>query len=254
MRKTYIFLQARTSSTRLPQKVLKPLLNKEMILHQLQRVSRSKMVDKVILLTSNLKEDDKLANIVSQEGFDIYRGSHEDVLGRFYECAIDMNLDDDDTIVRVTGDCPVHDHRVIDELINAFYESNAEYISNCREPFVIYPDGLDAEVFSVATLKKSALNAKKTSQREHVTPYMYNSGLFKALHLKKEPLYSNWRLTVDEERDFKLIENIYNHFGNNSFSFEDIIEYLTNNPHLLSINQNIIRNEGYLKSLKEDDE
>ena len=243
-------LQARTDSTRLPQKVLKPILDKPMIIHQLERTSKSKLIDKLILVTSSENSDDRLSQVVTNSGFDVYRGDKNNVLKRFFDALNKFNLKSDDIIVRVTGDCPLHDATIIDEAILSFQNSKCDYLANCIEP--IYPDGLDVEVFNYQSLREAYLNATKNSQKEHVTPYIRDSGLFVTKNLQKKPIYSNWRLTVDEPRDFELIEKIYNYFGDNQFSFEDIVKYIELNPKILEINSSINRNEGYIKSLEED--
>ena len=123
MSRVYGFLQARSSSTRLPNKVLKPILNKAMIIHELERVSKSRLIDELILLTSSDKSDDELAYVVKSSGFRVYRGDLDDVLGRFFHCAKELGLEDNDIIVRLTGDCPLHDSDIIDSLISDFKDS-----------------------------------------------------------------------------------------------------------------------------------
>ena len=249
-RKVVAFLQARTDSTRFPKKVLKSLLGKPMIIHELERVNKSKFIDELILLTSLEGTDDELVNIVNDYGYKIFRGSKDNVLERFYKCSQELKLNDDDIVVRLTGDCPVHDAIIIDELIAAFLSEECDYIANCVNP--IYPDGLDVEVFTFDALRESYKKATKLSQKEHVTPYIRDSGLFKVDHLKKEKVHENWRLTVDEPSDFIVIEKIYNHFKSNDFTFNEMVAFLENNTEILEINNGINRNEGYLKSLKED--
>ncbi|WP_434658655.1 cytidylyltransferase domain-containing protein [Sulfurimonas sp. NW9] len=249
-RKIVALLQARTDSTRLPKKVLKPLLGIPMIIHQLQRTDKSKLIDKLILLTSLEKNDDELAKTVQLFGYSVYRGSKNNVLERFYKCCNELDLKDSDIVVRLTGDCPVHDAKIIDELIDAFLIADCDYMANCVKP--IYPDGLDAEVFTFKTLKQAYYEATKISQKEHVTPYIRNSGKFKVMDLKKDIIYNNWRLTVDEPSDFTVIEKIYNHFKTNDFTFEEMILFLEHNLDILELNSEINRNEGYLKSLQED--
>ncbi|WP_373032490.1 cytidylyltransferase domain-containing protein [Sulfurovum sp.] len=249
-RKIVALLQARTDSTRLPRKVLKPLLGEPMIIQELLRVQRSLNLNQLVLLTSSETSDDELAKVVSDAGFSIFRGSKDNVLERFYKCAQELNLNDKDVIVRLTGDCPVHDAVIIDELINAFLDSDLDYMANCVSP--IYPDGLDTEVFTFDTLEKAYNGAKKLSEKEHVTPYIRESGLFKTADLKIESVHPEWRLTVDEPTDFMVIEKIYNHFGSNAFSFTDVVSYIEKNPSITEINSSINRNEGYLKSLEKD--
>lgn len=250
--KVIALLQARTDSTRLPNKVLKTILDKPMIIHQLKRTSKSKLIDRLVLLTSDEKNDDKLAQIITDNGFNIFRGDKNNVLKRFYDSIVDLNLNDNDIIVRLTGDCPLHDANIIDEAITSFVDKDCDYLANCVNP--VYPDGLDVEVFNYKSLKLSYENATLKSELEHVTPYIRNNKKLKIKNLEKEPIYSNWRLTVDEENDLKLIIKIYEYFNNTYFTFNEIVEYLKNNQHLLNINNNIKRNEGYRKSLLGDNE
>ena len=249
-RRTVALLQARTDSSRLPRKVLKTILDKPMIIYQLQRTNQSKYIDELILVTSREPSDDELASTVVQHGFDIYRGNKSNVLKRFYDALKELKLSEEDIIVRLTGDCPLHDAVVIDESIKAFINSDCDYLANSVEP--VYPDGLDVEVFNFKSLNEAYNSATLNSQREHVTPYIRDSGLFKVTNLNREPIHTNWRLTVDEESDFKLITKIYEHFNSTFFSFSEIVNFLERNQELLTINNSIQRNEGYLKSLKED--
>ena len=244
------FLQARTDSTRLPNKVLKPILGKPMIIHQLERTARSSKIDKLILLTSDELNDDKLVNIVQEHGFNLFRGSKNNVLERFYVCAKSLKLNSDDIIVRLTGDCPLHDSKIIDELIEVYQESKVDYMANCVEP--LYPDGLDAEVFSFKALEEAYKQATKTSQKEHVTPYLRESSNFISKNLEGDKIYPQWRLTVDEPSDFEVVQKIYQHFNHNKFGFKEIVIFLEQHPEIIAINSTINRNEGYLKSLKED--
>ena len=251
-RKVIALLQARTDSTRLPKKVLKTILDKPMIIHQLQRTAQSHYINQLIVVTSSEDSDNTLADTIIKYGFELYRGSKDNVLKRFYDAVESLNLLDEDIIVRLTGDCPLHDATIIDESIEAFIRADCDYLANCIHP--TYPDGLDVEVFNFKSLKIAYLNTKLTSDLEHVTPYIRNSGKFNIQNLEKEPIYNNWRLTVDEESDFNLITKIYQHFNSTLFSFDKIINFLEEHQELLTINSNIQRNEGYLKSLKEDND
>jgi spore coat polysaccharide biosynthesis protein SpsF (cytidylyltransferase family) len=242
----YGLLQARTDSTRLPKKVLKQILNQPMILHQLERTSKSKLIDKLILVTSDESNDDVLSKIVLDNSYNLFRGSKDNVLKRFFDAI--PKAEDNDIIVRLTGDCPLHDANIIDETIAELKDN--DYISNSVLP--IYPDGFDVEVFKYSALKDAYINAKLKSELEHVTPYIRNSGKFQVVNLNKTPIHSKWRLTVDELDDFDVVKNIFEHFGNNKFSFIDIVKFLEQNLHILNKNSHINRNEGYLKSLKED--
>ena len=244
------FLQARTDSTRLPNKVLKPILDKPMIIHQLERTARSSKIDKLILLTSDEPNDDKLANVVKEHGFNLFRGSKDNVLERFYLCAKSLKLNNNDIIVRLTGDCPLHDSKIIDELIEAYQNSRVDYMANCIEP--LYPDGLDVEVFSFRALQEAYHKASKSSQKEHATPYIRESSDFISKDLEGDKVYPQWRLTVDEPSDFEVVKKIYQYFNHNKFSFKEMVAFLEQHPEIIAINSTINRNEGYLKSLKED--
>lgn len=246
--KVYALLQARSDSSRLPGKVLKNILDKPMIIHQLERTSRSKLIDKLILVTSNEESDNQLAKIIQDNKYTLFRGDKNNVLKRFYDSLSTYNLDDNDIIVRLTGDCPLHDPEIIDELIEEFQNQKYDYLANCIEP--IYPDGLDVEVFNYKALKSAYKNATTLVELEHVTPYIRADKNLNIKNFKKKPLHNNWRLTVDESEDFHLISKIYKHFNSNSFSFEELISYLEANKDLLNINSHINRNEGYIKSLE----
>lgn len=249
-RKIVALLQARSDSSRLPKKVLKIILDKPMIIHQLLRTSKSKLIDTLILVTSEETSDDELVSIVKDNGFTIFRGDKKNVLKRFYDAVADKYLNDDDIIVRLTGDCPLHDSQIIDEAIESFLNLHCDYLSNSVEP--VYPDGFDVEVFTYHALKQAYAKAQKQSDLEHVTPYIRNSGEFSIKSLSKQSRYPNWRLTVDETKDFELVSKIFEYFGSNDFRFDDIVTLLEHNQELLLINNNIQRNEGYIKSIKEE--
>jgi len=139
--KIFALLQARTDSTRLPRKVLRDILKKPMIIHQLERTTKSKYIDKLLLLTSEENSDDELSRVVENYGFIVYRGNKNNVLERFFKSVEKYNLSNDDILVRLTGDCPLHDSTIIDESIKAFIKGEYDYLSNCVSP--VYPDGLD---------------------------------------------------------------------------------------------------------------
>ena len=134
-------LQARVSSTRLPGKVLKPILGRPMLARQIERLKRCRALDKLVVATSHGVDDDPLARLCQDEGLSCYRGSLDDVLDRYYQCAL---LNEADHVARLTGDCPLADPALIDSLVEFYLESGADYASNCRPPTL--PDGLDAEL------------------------------------------------------------------------------------------------------------
>ncbi len=245
-----IVVQARMGSTRLPGKVLKEVDGKPLIVYLLDRIKLVKNAQKIILATTTSTADKQLLNLAQKEGILSFSGSEEDVLDRFYQACKKFNIQ---VIVRVTGDCPLADPAIIENAIDLFLKNNNDYISNVHPP--TFPDGLDVEIFSFQVLKKAWEEAKKKSEREHVTPYIWNHPeLFKLKNFENDRDWSKLRLTVDELVDFELISKIIKEFKNrwNTFSTTDVVTFLKNNPKLIGINAEIDRNEGYEKTLKED--
>ena len=159
-------IQARTNSNRLPGKVLKEICGVPMILFQINRLKKSKNIDKIVLATSINKEDDYLAQLVKESGNEVFRGDLDDVLERFYNCS---RLYKSRNIIRLTGDCPLIDPFLIDEMIQNFIEMDWDYLSNCADSDKLsVPDGFDAEIFKSQVLEKAFQNANLPSEREHV--------------------------------------------------------------------------------------
>lgn len=241
-------VQARSSSTRLPGKVLKPILGKPMILHELERLQRSKRIDKIVLATSQDESDKELADIVAGNDFKAYRGSLDDVLDRYYQCAKPYQPEH---VVRITGDCPVIDWRVVDAVIEKHLAEGNDYTSTSEE----YPDGLDTEIVRFSALEQAWKDARMSSEREHVTLYIRNhADQFRCGQMACRQNLNRMRWTVDEPQDFDFIRQVYGELyeQNNDFSMQDILQLLKRRPALLTINQGIQRNEGLLKSLRED--
>jgi spore coat polysaccharide biosynthesis protein SpsF len=243
-------LQARVSSTRLPGKVLKPILGISMLQHQIQRVQKSRKIDQLVIATSDHKSDDAIEKLCDNIEIQCVRGSPDDVLDRFYQAATPFNPRH---IVRLTGDCPLADAEVIDDIIEFYFQGNFDYASNTVEP--TFPDGLDVEICSFQVLKQAFEQAKLPSQREHVTPFIYKQpGLYKIGNYKQEKDFSHFRWTVDEPEDFDFVNRVYKslYFDNPDFKTEDILNLLNQYPKLTEINERFIRNEGMAKSLKAD--
>lgn len=243
-------LQARVSSTRLPGKVLKPIMGEPMILRQIERIKRVNSIDKLVIATSKDNTDLPLAELCERHGINCFRGELDDVLDRFYHVAKLYNAEH---IVRLTGDCPLADPQLIDQVIAYYLSGDFDYVSNTLEP--TYPDGLDVEVFRFSSLEQAWKEAVLPSQREHVTPFLYHQvGRFKIGSYKNEVDLSGLRWTVDEVADFKLISKIYEvlYAINPHFTTADVMAFLDRNPELKTVNTHHGRNEGYLKSLGED--
>ena len=241
-------VQARSSSSRLPNKVTKPILGKPMILHELERVRRSKRIDKIVLATSQDSSDDGLADIVTESGIEVYRGNLDDVLDRYYQCAKQYQPEH---VVRITGDCPVIDWRIVDSVIEAHLRDDNDYTVTTER----FPDGLDTEAVRFSALENAWQEAKLPSEREHVTLYIRNHAeRFKCGKIDCLQDLNGMRWTVDEPQDFEFIRQIYEALYplNKDFGMRNILDILEQRPELLAINQNIQRNEGLLKSLKAD--
>ncbi len=244
-------IQARTDSSRLANKVLETIEGKSLLWHVINRVKQIKNVDQVILITTRHEIDEKIISIANESQILSFQGDTLDVLNRHYQCALKFNAD---PIIRITADCPLIDPRLSGEILEFFLSNNYDYVSNTINP--TYPDGLDTEIFSFMALKEAANQAKLKSEREHVTSYIKNnSEKFKLYNYKNKQDYSKFRWTVDEKRDLEFVRKIYFEMSPKKiFSMNDILKIISENPEIQKINSDIIRNGGYMKSLKEDGE
>ena len=241
-------IQARMSSERLPGKVLMNLVNKPVLLHIVERLNYSKLISSIVVATSDNSEDNKIADLCSENKIKCFRGSLDDVLDRYYQAAKKYSAD---AVLRITGDCPAIDPEIVDKIIS-------EYISGDYDCFGLggkFPDGLDCTVYSFHALEKAWKEASLQSEREHVGPYIEkNKDIFKIGEYEKFQGLSHHRWTLDEIKDYKflkiLFDNLYH--KNEFFSVEEILNFLENNKDYLRINCDIQRNEGYLKSIIDD--
>lgn len=243
-------LQARLSSSRLPGKVLRPLLGKPMLARQIERLNRSHLISKLMVATSVEPDDDQIERLCGEIGVSCSCGSLTDVLDRYYQAARPHNPD---LIIRLTGDCPLADPELIDLGITYFQKHSYDYISNVSPR--TYPIGLDFEVFTFEALGRAWREAALPSEREHVTPYIRNHPeLFAIGNLAGDADLSHHRWTVDEPADFEFVTNIYESLYPNdpAFTTSDILRLLAKRPELTSINYHITHGAGYRKSLQED--
>lgn len=243
--------QARTGSTRLPGKILKKINGKTLLQIHLERLKQSSLITNIVVATTINPEDEVIGDLAQSWGLASYKGSESDVLDRFYQA---VKNEKPNWVVRVTSDCPLLDASLVDKVIACVIENDADYGSNgFLEHF---PDGQDVEVFKFSALEKAWKEAIKTSDREHVTPYIrtnsdFNGGnLFKAVNYSCEGDFSKIRMTVDEAVDFELIQLLIQELGENK-SWQEYTQYIIEHQ-LNAINGKIIRNEGFLKSLKND--
>jgi len=245
-------MQTRVSSTRLPNKVIKNLQGLPMFVQQARRIQQCKTIDKLIVITSTNKSDDILEFICKENDLLCFRGDLHNVLSRYFHAQLAYPCEH---IVRVTADCPVIDPTLMDHVINTHLINNNDYTSNCLKS--TFPDGLDTEIISKNTLLDAYEHAKKNSELEHVTPYIRNNPQkYQLQNIQSDTDLSHHRWTVDEPVDFELISAIYAHLytENHYFNYQDILNFLSTKPELSSINAHILRNEGMLKSLKQDKE
>ena len=240
--KIVAIIQARMNSMRFPNKVMMEINNIPMIELLIERLSHSKRINQIVLATSENESNIPLAEHVKSLGYEVFSGSEENVLDRYYNAA---KFSEADIVVRITGDCPIVDSAIVDEVIKGFVDSNADYASN-REP-PTYPDGLDVEVISIETLQDANMKAKDNSQREHVTPFIINSKDYQKFYLKNLIDLSAERWTVDEPEDFTVIQNIFNFFHPiKDFSWQDVMQLCESNPELFAKNRHLIRNTGHV--------
>ncbi len=252
----FAIIQARMGSTRLPSKVLKTVEGKPILWHVVERVGHSKNINGIIVATTYLDEDKKIIEVAKKLGVKSFAGSEDDVLDRYYQSAKKYNAD---VIVRITSDCPFVDPVIIDKTIEYFKNNDFDYVSTGhitgQEHKSKYPDGLDTEVFSFSALKRAWEESKLASDREHVTPYIWrNKDLFKIGTIDNDKDLSYMRWTVDEEKDLRFVREIYKKLYSSEkiFLTEDILTLLSREPNLIKINENIVRDEGYIKSLLND--
>ena len=246
-----LIVQARIGSTRLPGKVLRPLSGKPMLQWELERLRHAKKIDRFVVATTGKSNDDPVASLAQTAGFEVFRGNETDVLDRYYQAAKDAKAD---VVVRVTGDCPLHEGAIVDLVVERFLEKRVDYTKQPEN----YPEGLDTEVFSFAALERAQREARLPSEREHVTPFIGNHPDLFAVDqpwMEGAGDYRNYHWSVDTEADFRFVQAIYAVLGANGtmFGMQDVLDILKKQPHLLKINRGGTGYEGLEKSRREDE-
>ena len=248
--KSLAILQARVSSSRLPGKVLLPILGEPMLFRQIERIRRAGHIDHLIVATSTDQSDDPLVAACVARGIAYSRGSLSDVLDRFVQCALPYQPE---IVIRLTGDCPLADPQLIDAMLREFEEGGYDYLTNANPP--TFPDGLDVEVMRFSCLMEAYREAKLPSEREHVTPFLRaHPERFRLGNHAAETDHSGLRWTVDEAQDLQFVQAVYQHLYpvKPDFSTGDILGLLESNPQLQLLNSSFERNEGFKKSLQDD--
>ena len=244
-------IQARMGSTRLPGKVMMKLDEKNTVLDNvINQLSFCKLIDKKIIATTNLKQDDVIEKQSKNLGIEYFRGESLDVLDRYYQCAKKFGIGH---IVRITSDCPLIDPEIVDRVIKKYLTEEYDYVSNTLVR--TFPIGTDIEIFSFSLLEKSWKNASLNSDREHVTSYIRNKKISCKLgNLENKEKLDHLRLTLDKIDDLKLIRKIIEKIKKSPILLNDILDLELNHPELFKINSHIPQNEGMLHSLKRDED
>jgi len=232
-------IECRMTSSRLPGKVLLESCGKSMLEHLVERLKNVAQLDEVIFATTINSQDDVIVELAEKLNINCYRGSEEDVLIRVLETARKFEVD---TIVEITGDCPLMDPEIVEQTIDLYLNNKCEYVSNDLNE--TYPLGMNVEVFSTELLEVANRKGNTSDDREHVSWYFIrNPEKFKLLVLPA-PRKLNWpdlRLTLDEEADYKLIDLIFNELYSEKkiFNLYDIIDFLKQNPEKTKINSSV---------------
>ncbi|MDP3784903.1 MAG: glycosyltransferase family protein [bacterium] len=240
------FIQARMGSTRFPGKALLPLGNSTVLEQVIGRVREAKLINEIILVTTSDNSDDALAETAKKLGIKYFRGGGRDVLESFYRAAQEFKVSH---LGRVTGDCPLIDPEVIDLAAKKYLEGSWDYVGVNR-PLgeETYPDGLDVEIFSFAALERARKEAKLSSEREHVTPYIWkNPDKFKIFSVKSPVDLSSYRLTLDHLEDYEVIKKIYENVK--PLRLENIIDFIKAHPEIKTMNADRARDESYHKQV-----
>lgn len=238
--RTVAIVQARMGSSRLPGKVMKPVCGTPLIELLLERLSGSRLIDRIVLATSTDPANAPLSSHVRSLGYEVYEGSEDDVLDRYYRAACTVGAD---TVVRITGDCPLIDPTLVDAVIRLLDESEADFASNGHPP--TFPDGLDVGVCTFRALEAAWHEATSRYDREHVTPFISDSGAFRVVSLQHEEDLSTERWTVDEPEDLDVVASVFGHFApRRDFSWQEVLELRRRRPDHFAANRHLVRNEG----------
>ena len=234
-------------STRLPGKVLMEVNGRPLLAYQLDRISKSKKLDKVVVATSTLEKDNAIENFCKDYGVDCYRGSENDVMSRYYECCKQYNPD---TVVRMTADCPLIDPEIIDKVVQKFKDDNVDYCANTVPPEKSkFPDGSDIEVFSMKALEMANTEVQDEHRREHVTFQFWQDLNYTSSQYIQNKDWSNYRITVDYPEDFEVVRCILNvlnkkrTFGN----LGEIISIIDSNQEIKAKNAKYYFGQGWKK-------
>jgi spore coat polysaccharide biosynthesis protein SpsF (cytidylyltransferase family) len=242
--KVLTIVQARMKSARLPGKVLADVAGKPMLGRVVERANSALLSNGLVVATTEDPLDEMVEQYCGTLGVPCFRGSQSDVLKRYAECARRFAAD---AIVRITADCPLIDPSLIDEVIRTFFEASADYASNRRfgspRPEHSFPDGLDVEVFTSASLEAADLEARAEYDREHVTPFIWRQfGRFRLLHIQSPKEFRRRSWTVDYPEDLDFVRQIFEHLGGRMFGYKQVLALLEDNPEIAKSNGHVVPN------------
>jgi spore coat polysaccharide biosynthesis protein SpsF (cytidylyltransferase family) len=241
-------VQARVSSSRLPGKVLQPIVGRPMLRHEIDRVRRARSLDALVVATSVDASDDPIAALCADADVRCFRGSLNDVLDRIYQAA---RGDRPRVVVRLTGDCPLADPALIDGVVELFRASDFDLVATADT----FPDGLDVEAIRYEALEDAWKHATRPSDREHVTRFVRRQPeRFRIGRYPSAANLSHLRWTVDEPEDFDFVRRVYEALypRNPEFGTDEVLALLASQPELLELNRGRVRNEGLQRSLAAD--
>jgi spore coat polysaccharide biosynthesis protein SpsF len=238
-------VQARMGSTRLPGKTLLEIKGRPLLEHIILRVKHSREMTGLAVATTSDAMDDPIRDLCARLDVPVYRGSSEDVLDRYYQCALKYGAG---IIVRITADDPFKDPLVIDLVIREMLSGSYDYVSNTIRP--TFPEGLDVEVFSFEALERAWHEAGSQLQREHVTPYIWlNPGRFRLKNIENQTDLSHLRWTLDTKEDLDFARSVYDQLyqPGELFLMEDVLGLLKRRPELQKINKGVEQYSGFKK-------
>lgn len=242
--KTVAIIQARCGSSRYPNKVFAELCGKPLIWHVVNRLRFSETIDEIVLATTINPLDDRLYDWAISNNIQVFRGSENNVLNRYYEAAKNNNAD---IIIRITADDPFKDPVIIDHVVHKLQDEKADFVCNNYPP--TFPEGMDVEAFTFTALEIEEQNSKSDFEREHVTQYFYRHPFdFKIYNVSNYKDLSNLRWTIDTEKDFEMAQLIYLALYKNEngiFHMKDILQLLEKHPEISKINVDVPRSEMY---------
>jgi spore coat polysaccharide biosynthesis protein SpsF len=237
-------------STRLPGKALLPLGDQPIVYRVVERLRHVEALADVVVATGDLPENDPIRAFCASESISCFSGSDDDVLDRYYQAAVKFGAD---PVLRVSSDCPLVDPLIVTRALDMFvtHRDDIVYLGFDKS----FPEGLDVEVIAFEALAKAWRESHLKSDREHVTPYIWRQpDLFPQDVIRNGTAVSPEHWSVDREQDYEFVGAIHRalYRPGATFHMADVLALLNEHPELRLVNSGAVRQEGYLKSLRED--